>query len=251
MKPLPAQLENNPIIEANFEIRFTGNVEPLADILPGLLYPHLKNEFPKIEPLPTIQVAREMTKLAATLDLKFQPSHRLVGTGYTIMLGEKIFTLSCERPYQGWARFQRKIQALLKVLEQTESIKAVERFSLKYINVLPSLTEPELDMLKFKAELGPYNLTNHHCLIRTQFYQDDFLNIIHVIPQAPVSISRTQEKLSGLLIDVDTIYDKGFTNFWEEVFPLLEKAHAIEKSIFFSLLKDETITQLKPIWSTT
>jgi uncharacterized protein (TIGR04255 family) len=246
MKALPIKLDNNPIIEALFEIRFAGNVESLADILPGLLYPHVKHDFPKIEPLPTIP--KEIVK--NDLKLNYRPSHRLVGTNYSILLGESVFTLSSAPPYQGWPHFQSQIQTLLQVLKQTEVIESVERFSLKYVNLLPAeLNQPELDMLKLKAELGTYDLKNHHCLIRTEINQDDFLNIINLIPQTKVVIQNTQEHLSGLLIDIDTIYEKCFTNFWEEIYPLLEKAHLIEKSIFFNVLKKETITQLKPIWS--
>ena len=52
MPRIPVKLNKDTIVEALFEIRFNSSKGSIADLLPGLLFGSIANEFPTIEKLP-------------------------------------------------------------------------------------------------------------------------------------------------------------------------------------------------------
>lgn len=245
----PIRLKKDPIIEAIFEVRFKGKIESVSDVLPGLIFSKVRKEYSKIETSPIKSLPAELLK--ADPNLKYKPYHRLIGENYIVQMGEHVFSISCPKPYRGWTDFQKTIEKFLIILKQTDLVKSVERFSLKYVNLLASnISKPHLDMLKADFHLGPYDLKQHPTQIRTELFDNGFANVVQIISQASVAFQDGKD-VSGLLIDIDTISTHKFQDFWAEIPELLKACHKTEKKVFFNILTDETLKNFEPVWETT
>jgi uncharacterized protein (TIGR04255 family) len=94
-------------------------------------------------------------------------------------------------------------------------------------------------------KLGAHELISNPVQLRTELREDGFIHIIQILSSAQAVLS-TGERFEGLLIDIDTICQREPDEFWSDFQPLLNRAHLLNKILFFHLLTDETIRQLEP-----
>ena len=241
METFPARLNRNPIVEALFELRFESATDSLANLLPGMLYPDLKQEFPKAETLPHAMLPKEIQRMDPSL--QFKAMHRLVGDGFVIMIGDSVISLNCVGPYVGWANFREKILKIAELLKNTNLFTAIHRFSLKYVNLLTTRDgEPDLGMMNMSMSLGTHDLVTCPTQVRTEIDDGNFLNIIQLIPATHIKNAK------GLLFDIDTISNGPFNDFWDQLPSLIDKAHETEKRLFFSMLTPQTLERFEPVW---
>lgn len=240
---IPKKLRKEPLIEAVCELRFKSDKDSIADLLPGLIFQKLDNRFPKVEKLPASNLPAELFKHDP--NLRYIPTIKLTGEPYSIMIGEHVFSLSCTRPYAGWDEFSSLIIELLAILKQTSLITHPERISLKYIDILLATEGFTLDALNLELQIGGNRITTAPVQLRTELNGEEFTNIIQVGSPAQVALN-AGPLIDGILIDIDTISRTMPSDFWLISKDFLDRAHAISKSMFFDLLKPETIKCLDP-----
>ncbi len=238
------QLHPDPIVEAIFEIRFEPNDPNVSDALGGLLLSKLRSEYPKFERLPAADLPRQFRRLDP--ELAFRPLQRLVGSDATVSLGDKVFVISANAPYPGWNRFRPKIVQALNALEETGVVKLVSRFSVKYVNLLQGNGLPEqYAMVKFSGQLGNTKLTNALSVIRAEFDQGGYRNIVEMSPNSFVANVADGTKMDGLLLSVDTIalnIDTTIANILSKI----DDCHSVEKEIFFGAISEHAKTIYRP-----
>lgn len=245
MEKLPIKLEKDPIVEAVFEMRFSIGSDQAADLIPGIIFSKLRNDFPKIESLPIAQIPKVIRD--QNPEFRYQASRRLIGEPLLISLGDRVAGTSCRKPYIGWAAFQPVILRLIHLLKETALIQQVERFSLKYINLLSGANPKEqFSHTRFSASLDQINLIEQLTQVRTEIIEREFINIVEIAANTAVR-EASGKTSSGLLLSIDTICNNP-NDFWANAESLLKDAHEVEKSIFFSALTEETIEALRPIW---
>lgn len=245
MAKQPIKLEDDPILETIFEVRFSGKIAQVADLLPGLLFEKIRNDYPHIETLEVIS----QDVLDANPGLKYKATKRMSGKYCALQVGEKVINIVCGRPYQGWEVVQNSILSLLSALESVDVIDQIERFSLKYVNLLP---EDEgmsgLSKLRLSLSLGDIDLSGNSSgfQLRTEIIKNDFVNIVTILANAKAKLPGNEE-ISGMIVDIDTIY-QGQIGSINDIKELLNRCHDTEKEIFFSIATADTINELKPVW---
>ena len=149
---IPKKLRKAPLVEALWEVRFSKSRGPVVELLPGLLFKAFSNKYPNTVRLPSSWLPEPVIKV----DPKFQfmPKVRLEGDRQAIQIGEQILSLSCRRPYPGWESFSQDIKALIKVVKETELITQLDRFSLKYINIIELNPPLGVEGLNFELRIG-------------------------------------------------------------------------------------------------
>ena len=226
-----------------WEIRFTSDQALVSELLPGLLFADLKGDYPTLTPL--ISVNFPKAALHADPNFKYSPTVRLQGKGpYAVQVGEHVVALSCRKPYSGWSAFGQEIRRLADLLKKTGLLTTIERFSLKYIDMLPA-EAPDLGPLAVELKLGGRDLQRDSVHIRVEVQEAGLLHVVQIISLADAVLSETQ-KVRGLLLDVDTINLVSGGDFWIDFDNLLEKAHIASKDLFFRLLRPETTEALGP-----
>jgi uncharacterized protein (TIGR04255 family) len=242
---MPEKLKLSPLRETFFEVQFEPTIPTAGDILPGLLYSHMKSEYPTVMPLPMANVPRKVRQ--QNPGFHYQASHRLQGAAGSILIGDSVISLTTLE-YPGWNHFKSKLISLLKVLKATEQAKTVKRFSFKYINLIEAQPkEPQLAFLNMKIECVGTAPRERGFHLRTEFEQDNYTTIVQVAPGSTVKVPSSNSEISGLLVDVDTIRFEPGPDFLSNPDSLLEEAHLVAKKIFFSLLTPSTVERLQPI----
>jgi uncharacterized protein (TIGR04255 family) len=243
-KMIPKRLKKEPLLEALWEIRFNSDRGSVVELLPGIIYQTFKDAYPKIDRLPAADLPPAI--LQQDLMLRYAPTVKLAGSSYSIQIGEHVVSLSCQRPYTGWEKFKTDIIELSEKLKETGLITRPERFSLKYIDIIPVSSQPSIEPLEIELKLGVLgNIHNHPVQLRTEIRENGFVHIIQIVTPAQASIP-SGELFNGVMFDIDTICQNNEVDFWTDFSDKLDKAHEYSKNLFFNLLKDDTIKQLEP-----
>lgn len=247
-KRLPIKLKKEPLVEAVCQLRVTG-ATALNTFFPGLLLAQHEADVSEIEQLPAAMIPEPVR--ASQPDMAFTPLVKLKFKGVLVMIGERSLTVSNPAPYLGWAGFKTLICEVFTTLLSSNLIKRVERYSLKYTNVLKADESPDsLDALTWSPSIGILDLDKRATTLRTQTMTGEVVSIV-TIAGAVVVQAAGQAPVQGSLIDIDTICQsnpqdaKSFTGSMSEE---LDEIRRINKEAFFECLTKEAIDELGPIY---
>lgn len=245
MQTLPKKLKKEPLIDAVFEVRFT-SAFPAGSVLPGLLFGKLVGD-KKIEQLPLSQLPQVMRD--ADPNLRFAPLSRLDWQQFYINVGDRSVSVGFKHPYPGWNSFKPAIIEVMDILNGADILKSVERYSLKYIDLLPATDlREQVSFVNFDVTLAGHKLENEVFQIRLEIPRDGFIHVIQVVSSATATL-HTGEARQGLIVDVDTIVNQQGIPFEELLSGFsdkLEVIHQANKKVFFDCLKPQTIMALEP-----
>lgn len=245
-KKIPVRLARDTIVESLFELRFSSQSQDVEDVLVGLLFGQLKDRFPRTEQLAAAMLPREMRQ--ANLQLRYAATHRLTGTGIAVIAGPRVFGLSCAAPYIGWAKFKKEIESALHALDKTGLVDTVERYSLRYVNLIPCEQGGEyLRSTELKCDLGglPMNRTGFE--FRAEVNSGPHVSVVTI--KSAIDIARPTAPVAthGLLVDIDTIRmepDGGKKVRLDAL--ALDEVHVEEKRVYVNILTEDQIAALGP-----
>lgn len=239
-KNLPIKIEECPIVDALFEIRF--NSKGFKGAVFGLIYDSIKSYFPN-DPisLPILQIPEPLREQDPSL--KHKPHYRLENDKYIVQIGQDVLTISQRMPYRGWEEFFDYINQLLKVIIKEDIIKDVFRLGLRYVNIFNGEI---LSKLTFDISIPNVNLIKDNTSIRTEIKDGSFMNTLQITNNTEINFNGSNSISS--IIDIDTYKtytDNQFLlNFEDEI----NEAHKSEKTLFYSILNDRFIKTLNPIY---
>jgi uncharacterized protein (TIGR04255 family) len=244
---LPRVLTHEPLVEAIFEIRFTGSPQ-LSDLLPGLL-------FSKLTPKPTLQrqPAADIPQPLRSSDerLAFTPLLRFDLERFSISIGDKNVIVSCKLPYPKWESFKEMIIYLTGIMNDLGIDGPVERYSLKYVNLIQAEGyAKQISKINVKMSVGGLNVVDNHFRLQLHDKQDDVLHIITLVTGAYGKRSDGRET-PGVVVDIDSIRNIvsiPFKDFAGDLESNIESLRHSNKVRFFSCLKQETIDEMEPIY---
>jgi uncharacterized protein (TIGR04255 family) len=250
-RPLPKRLENEPLIEAVFEMRFSSTV-PASEVFPGFLFGKLggKKDEISIESLPAAQVPKPLRDNDP--NLQFVPVIRLKWKKHIISISDRSVVIGCDYPYPKWGNFKPSIIKVMEHLKEINIIDFVSRYSMKYVDLIVSNNiAHQISLIDMLVSVAGYELKDKNFQIRMELPEKDFVNIVQILPNASANLSNG-EKRDGIIIDVDTIYnidnlkiENVINNYFDSN---LEKIHTTNKRMFFSCLTEETIKSLGPVY---
>lgn len=241
---IPVRLNKEPLLEAVWEVRFKSSKLSVGDLLPGFIYKSLSHQYPDIIRLPVAELPAPIVEQDPSF--KYAPRFRLTGTNQAIQVGGYSVSLSCRRPYSGWKTFSADILALIGVLKETGLIDHLERFSLKYLDLIELDQPPNLNCLNIEVKVGSHLITTLPLNLRTEIQEGSLVHVVQILSPAEAFLQGDSKKLTGVLLDIDTIRPIGESESWEVLGNHLDEAHAASKAIFFSLLTEKTLLNLEP-----
>ncbi len=250
--PLPIKLNKEPLIDAVFELRFATANSFASNALTSILYADQLKVSEKPPQVDRLQVAEIPTAIRnADPFLKYQALARIQTTNFNILVGDFNIVVGIKLPYTGWSNFRPAIIRSVGAVLGSSLIKNVERYSLKYVDIIEGSTnEQQLQRVNLHLGIGNHKITSEHTGVRVELGRSEFTDIVQIVTSAQVSIENVGMK-SGLLIDVDTIVDHNtddFAKFLEELSDRLDRIHSENKYMFFQTLTKETIEFLEPVY---
>lgn len=243
LKNLPTKLNKEPLLEALFEIRFESNISFISMILPGLLFNNLVGD-KQIEQLSTAHIP-DFIRLEDP-NLKFAPISRVTWNNFYINIGEKVISIGCHAPYQGWENFKKAIIDVMDILKAQHIVHSVERYSVKYVNIIPMNTiEEQIASVNLNLSIANHTLSKEAFQIRVEIHEDDLIHVVSILSSAVVSIKDSTKE--GIVVDIDTI---AITNGkpLDEVYKTLDSTRLANKTKFFDCLTEKTVNFLEPVY---
>jgi len=247
MEQLPERLEREPLVDALFEVRLNSTAL-LADILPGFLF-HDLDPRPTISRMPAADIPQPLR--AENPDLQFAPLIRLDWKEYLISVGDKNVVISCKMPYPKWQNFRATILDLTQRIAKIGLLGNVERYSLKYVNLIQAPTHAEqIAKIKIAITLGEVEVSDNHASLVVHRHENSIVHILSVIVGAEGQLADGR-RLFGAVVDIDSIRNIegiSFLAFASSLEPGLEELRKANKRKFFSCLTTETIDEMGPVY---
>lgn len=243
--PLPTRLGKEPLIDAVFEVRFTTTISA-ADILPGYLRSKLGGDV-RIERLPISSLPSEVREQDP--NLANQPLVRMFWKNFIIVMGDKSLGVACVVPYPGWAVFRAVILELVTHLVGADIVGTIERFSLKYVDILEMETSVGVaEWLNLSLDVGGYKLKDRPFQLHIEIPRESFAHALLI--GAPAKAQTLDGKVrEGTILSVDT-FSLGelpsFEQFVNELPGRIEALHEQNKQMFFDCLTPAAIDKLEP-----
>ena len=241
-KVLPTRLRVQPIVDAIAEVRFATSVDASL-ILPGFLL----NSFPgaQVRRLPAAELPEVMRQTDE--NLKHQPLIRVEHENFFFLIGSASLAVGCGLPYPGWTQFESMIQKAIKIANDTGLVSTVNRYSLKYSDVIECSTTAEgVEYLDVKINVAGLPIGPHGFDLEFPMHSNGMVHLIKVALLATIGlIDETSRR--GVFISVDSIAaETTFTmaDFANQAVELYSAMHSENKKRFFSCLAEETLQRL-------
>lgn len=172
-----------------------------------------------------------------------QQTFYIIGEGkFRVEVNANSITFNLIGSYTGWDEYSKTLTTTLSPLIEKGIIAKISRIGIRYISVFDHIRI--FDHLKSSLHLEPFDQTSSRAQFRIELEQGPFLMIVTLINAFP----KTDGGIYSIT-DVDTI--KVFDSIKiqaNEVLEWLEKGHSEQKKVFFSLLKQDFIDSLNPIY---
>ncbi|MFM0660105.1 TIGR04255 family protein [Paraburkholderia sediminicola] len=243
---LPLRLREEPIVDAVFEVRFSARM-PMATILPGVLFSALGAS--AVERLAGADIPEAVR--ASDPAWRMMATHRVVCDNFSILVGDESVAVGCRLPYPGWGAFKPAIQKVFGIVEGVNQIERVNRYSLKYVDLLPSKDSADaMSKLQLGVTLGKQEIRTEQFQIRVELLRKQFVQVVSVIGQAEVLAAGTSTPTRGAILDIDSICNvtpaMPYGDFFAKLDVFADEIHDANKELFFECLKPATIEQLGP-----
>jgi uncharacterized protein (TIGR04255 family) len=242
---LPKKLGRPPIVEAVFEMRFQP-AAPLSNILPGLALSQLKAD--RIEKLPAAELPELLRK--SDPNLRHAPLVRAHWGNFLILAGDQSAGLACKIPYGGWTAFKGAILNVVRLVAEVRIAQTIERFSIKYTNIVFSDLGKAPDVVNFALKVGKYDAAKHIFSIRAEIPRNGILCIVQIAADAAVTLPDHTTR-TGVLVDIDTLRMNlavPFSTFVDTLADEVEQLHTETKAMFFECLKPDVLKKMEPIY---
>jgi uncharacterized protein (TIGR04255 family) len=232
---LPKKITPDPIIDCNFEIRFT-TTSSTEEIF-GLLYGALKEGYPSLQMTNIPPVIRDQDP-----NLAFYAEAFLANEHFQIGISKRALSIGCKTPYVGWAQYSKEIEAKLQALLSIPSLVIlIQRIGLRYINffegIVPMSEVIDLGISFFNEK--QYNRKNVG--VRTELAKGDISFMLNASDNASTNIKPT---VVGNLLDIDVSCSAGLESSLPRLIELVDRLHNEEKALFFSLLRQEFVDKI-------
>lgn len=238
---LPKHLEHCPIVDALIEIRFTSGVDRNAVF--GFTYGLIKDSFAgRVINLPLSQVPAQVRENDP--NFQFKPLYRIDGDDTILQLGPDVICLSSKIPYIGWEKLSHNAVEIFEKLSNEGVIQRVLRLGHRYVNFFDGNIDDKLNMSV--SFVNGYN--NLNMQIRSEIRDGDFIDTLQYSNAAVYRADVSSQERKGSLIDIDTFKTYSDNSFIENIENEINMAHACEKALFYSLLKESFIDELAPMY---
>lgn len=242
--PIPRRLKHDAIVEALCEIRF--DMASIPEVFFGRLADYAPWQGFRQQRTPIYDIPDLMRQ--AHPNLQYQPVFELVDVnhGRVVRIGQQVLSYHRMAPYVGWEQFRSELGESIDALFTKADGLVIRRLGLRYINALRRDLHGigSIADLNLEVAIAGERLTGHVNVNFTTSLSDD--------TQCTMRVSTTEfvqgalPPSTSVVVDVDVSTKEGFqTDGINTVKARIEAAHTREKEMFFRLLTEQTIVDLR------
>ncbi len=188
---------------------------------------------------------------ASDPNLQFALLSRLEWDKYFISVGDRNIVISCKLPYPKWTDSKNSILLITELIARAEIAQRVERYSLKYVNLIAAPTlAAQIEKIKMSITLGSIMVNDDHVNMQVHRVEDDTINILSVITGAQGKLYDGKERF-GVVVAIDSIRNvqrPAYAAFASTLEPGLEQLKQANEANFYDCLADGTIEAMEPVY---
>ncbi len=247
---IPKRLRQEPLIEAIWQLHFEpAEDQPVADILPGVLFTALRENTPnlRLHRLPVADIPRPVVESDPNLlaAAKYRIESESADSPFIYQVGDRVVTLNCRKPYAGWKEFKAKVMDLAGILSGSKVISAPKRHALRYIDFITLEPPPSLSFLRLALTIGEQVVRERPLQIRVELPDEGCQHVLQIVTPANVNIPDTPN--AGTIIDLETRAVFTPAQALPDIGEDLETLHTASKRFFFTqVLTEQAIEQMDP-----
>jgi uncharacterized protein (TIGR04255 family) len=179
-------------------------------------------------------------------ELRYTAQFKLKGPNGSLLIGDSMLSLNVERPYPGWAKYRELGVKVAKALHATNLVAELERYSLKYANIINVGGEDPLRPFRVHVDAGGRRMKGGGFRLRFEIVNEPFVSIVEC--KSDLILKGPSVKERGTLFSIDTICEQDLRGFWDDIGRYLDDAHRVLEELFIELLEPSTIESFGPIW---
>ncbi|MCK5805034.1 MAG: TIGR04255 family protein [Lentisphaeria bacterium] len=231
----------DPVVNAVVELRFDSALPKPA--IYGILYSALREDYGKQESMPITQLPEELR--LKDPNFRFKPWYQLSGNGLMVQIGPDVIAVNCDCSggYMGWTSFWELIQKILVCVKDTGVVAKITRVGIRYISFFEGMNI--FDNLKLAIQRDGKPFVSHATTFMTLIEDAGFTQRLAVKNDAQLKTASGSK--TGSTIDIDTFQMEERATF-DGIEEAIQDGHRLEKQLFFSLLRDEFLEKLNPVY---
>ncbi|NDV16774.1 TIGR04255 family protein [Muricauda sp. TY007] len=236
------KIEPDYIKDSVVEIRYTTSYP--SELILGIIFERLKGEFEVLkqgDEVNTFQIPNNSESVE--LRLEKQKKSILHDDEITVRLIPNGLVFNCLKGYLLWPKYFDKIKNVIGILNDSDVFDSFTRVGLRYIN---EYVDKKLeDIVNFQFQFGVAEVISDKYNFRTEFNLEDHLVILNLIKTTATPKGKDNPIVPVSFVDIDVIKQNIQVTEIEELFSIIDKAHSLEKHLFFeNLLKGEFLQTL-------
>jgi len=161
-------------------------------------------------------------------------------------VGDRAAGVAAFPPYQGWEQFRPRIENFLKIVAESDLVGTLERFSLKFVNILAvPEAKSQLGLINADLVLGGLPVSEYGFGLRTEFNDPSCVRIIEIKTNINAKLPNGDVR-SGLMLSIDCVQLTPNGKITELDLTGVEGLHQQLKQVFFGLITAATLNTLGP-----
>lgn len=248
---IPIKIQPDRIKDSIVQVFFTSDLP--FELLIGYFHRVLiKEQFHYISQPNIINQGLIEKQQQANQEININLSHLFVNDKKTVKLQihpNKSLSFNNISAYIGWAAYSEYIDRVLNTLINADLIKSVNRVGVRYISEFQNINI--LDKIKFNYDTsfpGSPITTSQSNLRWIDGDKRISMNIASGIPVHGIVNDKGLEVEFISLIDVDVIKSDFDSIKLDSIIEIISATHNKQKEVFFSLLKEDFLNELNPVY---
>ncbi len=233
---IPKKITPDPIIDANFEIRFQSDYPENAVF--GVIYGKISEGYPEFK---STGIPNELRQKDP--NLRYMAEAHISNEKFIIGISSRTFFIGCKGDYKGWNDYKIEIDRVLSnVLDDPRIFKKIDRIGMRYINFFPNeksmnhTTEMKIDF----TNSDEFEFINTQT--RVELERNGYRAILNCADNAKV-LNRQEE---GSIVDVDIFKNIEESINKADIMNIAEELHDNEKYLFYSIINPSIIENRNP-----
>lgn len=247
-RTIPKRLRQEPLIEAIWHMtyRMAGPNQAMGEVLAGVLYAALKEKKGRsyqVHRLLPVEIPAEVTEAASPLLYTVKCRLESPESPVMYLIGDRIVSLNCRRPYIGWSQMRSEIAFLQSVLRESELV-IPERHGLRYIDLIRKEYMAGLSGLQIQLSVGQQAIQTQPLHLRVELEYRERKHTVQIL--SPIRADIVGEMWEGTLIDLEVGIEA--ESGWEAIsdHEMEELHHSVHSLFFTQILTQDLIDKLEP-----
>ncbi|MFN8250354.1 MAG: TIGR04255 family protein [Ferruginibacter sp.] len=244
---LPVKITPDSIKDSIVEIKYSSRTP--FEVLVGFIYNALDDTY-KYTNRPAPNNNQQVGGLPSSIEFQIAPLNIFFTETIKLDIRPNSLIFNCLNGYRGWLTYKSEIE---KTLNQISTVKEIEKYNRIGVRYISQYSETDItSCTKFNFSFGMPEVVSDTYVFRTEFNQEYFRIILSLQHKAQMLtgkfINNVAETKPISTIDIDVIAENLSLFTVPELSDFLDKIHDKEKEVFFSIISEDYLKKLNPVY---